>query len=102
MIDWVVGEVKAVPDTIRQLNDNFTILDIKGILNMLSDKGYQELGRLCDLAISYDAAVLEDVPKDVHKLAGQIMHRWWKPHGLPEALRRLEAVHITIVSHCDK
>jgi hypothetical protein len=28
MIDWVVREVKAVPDTVWRLNDNFTVLGI--------------------------------------------------------------------------
>jgi hypothetical protein len=51
------------------------------------------LGQLRDLATSCDAVVLEDVPEDVHKLAGQIVRRWWKPHGLPQAPRRLEAAH---------
>jgi hypothetical protein len=48
MIDWVVGEVKAVLDTVWQLNDNFTVLGIEGILSMLNHEGYQELGRLHD------------------------------------------------------
>jgi hypothetical protein len=39
MIDWVVGEVKALPDTVWRLNDNFTILGIRGVLNMLNDEG---------------------------------------------------------------
>jgi 2-polyprenyl-3-methyl-5-hydroxy-6-metoxy-1,4-benzoquinol methylase len=44
-----------------------------------------------DLAVSCDVVVLQNVPKDVHRLAGRIVQRWWKPHGLPEALHRLEA-----------
>jgi hypothetical protein len=70
MIDWVVGKVKAVPNTVWRLNDNFTVLDIGGVLSMLNGEGCQELGRLCDLAGSRDATVLENVPHDVHKLAG--------------------------------
>jgi hypothetical protein len=70
MIDWVIGEVKAMPDTVWWLNNNFIILGIEGVLNMLNGEGCQELGRLRDLAASRDAVVLEDVPKDVHKLAG--------------------------------
>jgi hypothetical protein len=101
MIDWVVGEVKAVLDTVWQLKDNFAVLGIEGVLNMMNGKGCQELGRLHDLATSRDAAMLEGVPEDVHKLAGRIMRRWWKPHGLPEALRWLEATHAVTVSHCD-
>jgi hypothetical protein len=42
---------------------------------MLNGEGCQELGRLHDLATSHGAAVLEDVPKDVHKLAGWIVRR---------------------------
>jgi hypothetical protein len=82
--------VNSVPDTIWRLNDNFTILGIDGVLNMLNGKGCQELGWLHDLAGSRDAMVLEDIPEDVHKLVGRIVQKWWKPHGLPEALRKLE------------
>jgi hypothetical protein len=39
IIDWVVGEVKVVPDTVWRLNDNFTILGIEGVLNMLNGEG---------------------------------------------------------------
>jgi hypothetical protein len=39
MIDWVVTEVRAVTDTVWRLNDNFTILGIKGVRNMLYDEG---------------------------------------------------------------
>jgi hypothetical protein len=59
--------VKAVPDTIW-LNDNFIIVGIEGILNMLDSERCQELGQLRDLATSHDTTVLEDVPEDVHKL----------------------------------
>jgi hypothetical protein len=82
------------------LNDNFTILGIEGVLSMLNGEGCQELGWLRDLAGSRDAAVLEDVPDDVHKLAGQIVRKWWKPHGLPEALPRLEDSRAKTISDC--
>jgi hypothetical protein len=98
MIDWVVGEVKVVPDTVWRLNDNFAILGIEGVLSMLNGKGCQELGRLHDLAGSSDALVLEEVLEDVHKLAERIMRRWWKRHGLLEALRRLEEAHAKTIS----
>jgi hypothetical protein len=98
MFDWVVGEVKAVPDTVWWLNENFVVLGIKCVLSMLNGKGCQEMGRLRDLDGSHDATVVENVPKGVHKLAEQIVQRWWKPHGLPEALHRLEAAHAMTVS----
>jgi hypothetical protein len=101
MIDLVALEVKAVPDTIWRLNDNFTILGIEGVLNILNGEGCQELGRLHDLTMSRGASALENVPDDLHKLAGWIMRRWWKPYGLPEAVRRLEAAHATMVNDSD-
>jgi hypothetical protein len=89
MIDWVAGKVKTMSDIVRQLNDNFIVLGIEGILNMLNGEGCQELGQIHDLAASRDAAVLQDVPEDMRKLAGWIVRRWWKLCGLPEAFRRL-------------
>jgi hypothetical protein len=75
---------------------------------MLNGEGCQELGRLRDLATSSDASMLRDVPEDVHKLAGRIVQRrwkprglWWKPRGMLEALRRLEAVRAATVSYYD-
>jgi hypothetical protein len=95
MIDLVALEVKAMPDTIWRLNDNFTILGIEGVLNILNGEGCQ------DLTMSRGASALENVPDDLHKLAGWIMRRWWKPYGLPEAVRRLEAAHATMVNDSD-
>jgi hypothetical protein len=64
---------------------------------MLSNEGCQELGHLRKLAASQDASVLPDVLDEVQWLAGQIMQKCGKPHGLPEALRRLEtAISVTI------
>jgi hypothetical protein len=37
---------------------------------MLNSEGCRELGQLHDLSGSRDAAVLEDVLEDVHKLVG--------------------------------
>jgi hypothetical protein len=73
-------------------------LGIEGVLNMLKGKGCQELSQLRDLAASHDATVLEDVPVDVHMLAGWIVRRWWKPHGMPEALCWLDAACAATVS----
>jgi hypothetical protein len=101
MIDWVAREVKDVSDTVWRLNDNFSILGIDGIHNMLNGERCQELNQLCDLATSGDVAVLEDVPENVHRLAGQIVQRWWKPHGLSKALCWHEAAHTVTASDSD-
>jgi hypothetical protein len=101
MIDWIVGEERTVPNTVWQLNGNFVILAIEGVLNMLSNEGCQELSRLSELVASQDASVLQDVSDVVWKLVGQIVQRWWKPHGLPEALHRLETVITVTISGID-
>jgi hypothetical protein len=97
MIKWVAGEVKTVPDTVWQLNDNFTVLAVEGILSMLNNEGCQ-LGHLHDWAASSDVAILQNVLEDVRKLAGRLVWRWWKPNGLHEALRRLEVANAMTVS----
>jgi hypothetical protein len=58
MIDWVPGEVKTVPDTVWHLNDNFIILAIEGILDIINGKGCKELSRLRGLATSSDPSIL--------------------------------------------
>jgi hypothetical protein len=76
-------------------------LAIECILSMLNGKGCQELDCLRGLAASSDATILQDVPEDVQKLVGRIMRKWWKMHGLPKALRQLEAANTTTVSDTD-
>jgi hypothetical protein len=65
MIEWVAGEGKTVPNTVWQLNNNFVVLAVEDILSMLNNEGCLELGHLRGLATSSDAAILQDVPKDV-------------------------------------
>jgi hypothetical protein len=43
MIGWVAEEVKVVSDMVWRLADNFTVLGIVGVLNMLNGEGCQEL-----------------------------------------------------------
>jgi hypothetical protein len=61
---------------------------------MLNGEGCQELDWLHDLVGSNDALVLEEVPEDMHKLAG------WKPHGLPKDLHSLEEACAETISDC--
>jgi hypothetical protein len=65
LIDWVVEEVKTVPTTVWQLNNNVIILAIEGILNMLNDVGFKELSYLRRLAASSVASIVQDIPDDV-------------------------------------
>jgi hypothetical protein len=32
---------------------------------------------------SCDASILDDIPKEITKLSGRIVKRWWTSHGLP-------------------
>jgi hypothetical protein len=66
---WGVEGCARYPSNQVDLNDNFTVLGNEGVLIMLYNEGCQELSRLHDLAASHNAVVLEDVPKDVWKLA---------------------------------
>jgi hypothetical protein len=57
-----------VPGVIWQLSDNFVVLAIEGVLNMLHSFGYQELSALHDLASSSDASIMDNVPTKVPKI----------------------------------
>jgi hypothetical protein len=70
MINWVVREVQTMLNTVWQLNVNFAILAIKGVLIMLNNERCQEPGHLHRLATSSDASILQDVPDNMRKLAG--------------------------------
>jgi hypothetical protein len=72
-INWFEEEVKTVLGVIWQLNDNFVVLAIEGILNMLHSSGCQLLPVLCELAASSDASVIENVPAKVQKIAERLV-----------------------------
>jgi hypothetical protein len=69
-IDRFMEMVRAMLGTVWQLNDNFVVLAIEGILNMLCSTGCQELSRLHELAASSDAFITDDVPTEVQKVVG--------------------------------
>jgi hypothetical protein len=56
---------QAAPRVVWQLNDNFVVLAIEGVLNMLHNSGCLELLTLRDLAASSDASIAEDIPWEV-------------------------------------
>jgi hypothetical protein len=97
-ISWFEEELKVVPGVVGQLNDQFVVLSSEGVLNKLYSPDCQELLILHDLATSSDASVVEDVPGEVQKIAGCLVRRWWKNHGLPEALHWLEGSNAETVS----
>jgi hypothetical protein len=68
---------------------------------MLHSSGYQELSKLCDLAASSNASVVDNVLAEVLKIVGHLVRQWWKDHGLPEALRRLEGGNTEMVSRAN-
>jgi hypothetical protein len=69
-IDRFTEMVRAMLGTVWQLNDNFVVLAIEGILNMLCSTSCQELSRLRELAASSDAFITDDVPTEVQKVVG--------------------------------
>jgi hypothetical protein len=73
---WFEDEVKSLSGVFRQLNDNFVVLAIEGVLNMLRSSGCRDLSALYQLVNSSDASVVEDVPAEVQKLADRLVSRW--------------------------
>jgi hypothetical protein len=53
---------------------------------MLHSSGCRELSGLHQLVTSSDASIVEDVPAEVKKITDHLVRRWWKNHGVPEAL----------------
>jgi hypothetical protein len=92
MIDWIAGEVKTMSDTIWQLNDNFVrISGYRGCLEYAKQRRVPRAG---------PPSQVDCFPRRLHPAgcAQASGRRWWKTHGLPEALRWLEAADAMIVS----
>jgi hypothetical protein len=69
----VGGEVRTMPDFMWQLNNNFIVLAIEGVLNMLNGTGCQELSHLRGLVASSDASIVQNIPTDVRRLVGSLV-----------------------------
>jgi hypothetical protein len=52
------------------MNNNFVVLGIEGVLNLLHSSSCQELTRLRELMVSSNAFIVENVPVVVQKVAG--------------------------------
>jgi hypothetical protein len=89
IVKWFEGEVKSIPETFTQLNKNSVALALAGMLRMLHESGCEHLSMLSSLASSSDTSLLDEIPTEVQKIAGRLVHKWWTDHGLPEALHRL-------------
>jgi hypothetical protein len=65
--------VKFMSGVFRQLNDNFVVLTIEGVLNMLQSSGCGHLSSLHQLVASSYALIVEDIPVEVHKFVGRLV-----------------------------
>jgi hypothetical protein len=77
-----------MPATFMRANKNFACYAIAGVLRMLQESNCEHLLELHTLAASSNASSLDDIPPEVQRIMGWLMHRW-SQNGLPGASRRL-------------
>jgi hypothetical protein len=85
-----VEEIKALPETFTEANKNIVCFGVADVLRMLEDSDCEHLPGLGPLAGSSDASLLDDILKDIQRIVGRLVWRWWAEHGVPECMRRLK------------
>jgi hypothetical protein len=79
-----------LPTTFAECNESITCFALVGILRMLLGVECGHLLELKQLALSYDASLLHNVPNDLGKIARKLVTHWWTRHGMPYCMQKLE------------
>jgi hypothetical protein len=76
-------EVRALPISFAECNENITCFALVGAFKMLARVECEHLPELKKTTLSYDASLLHDMPDDLGKIARRVAKYWWTKHGLP-------------------
>jgi hypothetical protein len=68
LLEWFQVHVVAMPTAFTECNNNITCLALIGIFKMLVGEGCEHLPELKKLALSYNASLLQDFPKDLGRI----------------------------------
>jgi hypothetical protein len=90
LLDWFWMEVRALPTTFAECNENITCFVLVGVLKMLAGVECEHLLELKKSALSCDASILHDVPDDIGRIAKKLLRNWWTDHGLPYCMYKIE------------
>jgi hypothetical protein len=79
-----------MPTALAECSENTTCYALIGILWMLAAEGCGHLPRLKELAVSCNASLLQDFPKDLSKIAKRLVTHWWTQKGMPYCMQKIE------------
>jgi hypothetical protein len=79
-----------MPTAFIECNENITCYTLIDIFMMLVGEGCEHLSELKKLALSCDASLLEDFPKDLGRIAKRLVKNWWIKHGLLFCMQKIE------------
>jgi hypothetical protein len=85
-----LSEVQELPSTFTESNKNIACFIVVGVLKMLAEVACEHLPELWRLVVSSDASLLHEIPKDIGKIVGKVVRRWWTQHGLPYCMQLLK------------
>jgi hypothetical protein len=83
LLDWFRMEVRALPTSFAECNENIICFALVGVFMMLAGVECKHLPKLKKLALSCDASILHDVLNDIGRIAKKHVENWWTNHGLP-------------------
>jgi hypothetical protein len=90
LLEWFRVEVAAMPTAFTECNENITCYMLIGIFKILVGERCEHLSKLRKLALSCDALLLKDFPKDLGRIANRLVKNWWTKHNLPYYMQKIE------------
>jgi hypothetical protein len=89
-LGWFRAEIAAMPTTFVECNENITCYALIGVHQMLVGEGCEHVLEFKRLALSCDASLIQEFPKDVGRMARKLVKHWWTNHGLPYCIQKIE------------
>jgi hypothetical protein len=73
LLDWFRTEVRVLPTTFAECNENINYFTLVGVFKMLVRVECEHLLELKKLALSYNASILLDVLDDISRIAKKLV-----------------------------
>jgi hypothetical protein len=83
LLEWFLVEVAVMPTALTECNENTTCYALIGIFKILVGERCEHLSELRKLALSCDASLLEDFPKNLSRIVNRLVKNWWTKHNMP-------------------
>jgi hypothetical protein len=98
---WFPMEIKSMPTSFAECNENITCYTLIGIFQMLAGGVCEHVSELRELDHSDDASILQNFPLETGGTVKRLVKIWWNVHGLLYCMRKIEEENqVSFIIYC--